>query len=351
MTNRCYYLTKDHRLFIREKEMPVPAEGEVIIRPMANSICGSDIRMYTLAHMGKSYIREDRPISMGHECSGIITELGNGVTGLKIGQHVVIEPGIYCRRCHNCMTGRYNICDTFNFTTGTDPDDVECVEGHGTGSMRDYLAVPQHMIHVIPDSLPFDVAALAEPAAVAIHAVARAGNVIGKSAAVFGAGPIGIFVMQALMAAGAGTVTMIAPGQERLDMAMARGATDFINTSKTETLPTYAFDIAIETAGSPVATAQMIEVVKRGSTIVQVGWLSEDALMNIYEFNWKELNYYGAVDYAGEFPTAVQWLADGRIDGAAMITKRFAFEELSEAFRYTADNPKKCIKTVIMHDA
>lgn len=134
MINRCYYLTKDHRLFIREKEMPVPAEGEVIIQPMANSICGSDIRMYTLAHMGKSYIRED-------------------------------------------------------------------------------------------------------------------------------------------------------------------------------------------------------------------------ALMNIYEFNWKELNYYGAVDYAGEFPTAVQWLADGRIDGAAMITKRFAFEELGEAFRYTADNPKKCIKTVIMHDA
>lgn len=128
MTNRCYYLTKDHRLFIREKEMPVPAEGEVIIRPMANSICGSDIRMYTLAHMGKSYIREDRPISMGHECSGIITELGNGVTGLKIGQHVVIEPGIYCRRCHNCMTGRYNICDTFNFTSGTDPDD-ERIDG------------------------------------------------------------------------------------------------------------------------------------------------------------------------------------------------------------------------------
>ena len=331
--------------------MPVPAPGEVIIRPMANSICGSDIRMYTLAHMGKSYIREDRPISMGHECSGIITELGKDVTGLKVGQHVVIEPGVYCRHCHNCMTGRYNICDTFNFTSGTDPDDVDCVEGHGTGSMRDFLAVPQHMIHVIPDDLPFDVAALAEPAAVAIHAVARAGNVMGKSVAVFGAGPIGIFVMQALHAAGAGEVTMISPGGQRLDMAAHRGADHVIDIEKTDKLPTYAFDIAIETAGSPISTAQMIDVVKRGSTIVQVGWLSEDALMNIYEFNWKELNYFGSVDYAGEFPVAIQWLADGRIDGEGMITKRFPFEELPEAFRYTAENPHQCIKTVIIHGA
>ncbi len=346
--NRSFWLGMDRKFFLVEEDMPVLGDHDVLIKPMANSICGSELRTYTTGFMGKRAM--DEPCTVGHECSGIITETGKKVSNLHAGQHVVIEPGIYCQHCANCTSGRYNICDDFYFTASNDYHNFgKAKGGHGEGAMRDFLAVPEHMLHVIPDDMDFDVAALAEPTAVAVHAVRRAGDLRGKDVAIFGAGPIGMLVMQCALASGAATVTMIDISAARLKLAMERGASAVIQSGATE-IPSYAFDVLFEVTGIATIQNQMVYAAKRGSTLVQVGWPGKDAVIDIYEFNWKELTYNGSIDYAGDFPTAIRWLADGRVDGKAMITHRFKFEEIPEAFELAATKPDECIKAVIIHE-
>jgi L-iditol 2-dehydrogenase len=192
----------------------------------------------------------------------------------------------------------------------------------------------------------FDTGALAEPAAVAVHAMNLAGNVSGRTAAILGAGPIGLITLMAFKAAGGARAICVDINEARLACASSMGADETILNKDCKL--TNICDIAFETAGSPVTTAQLFAAVRPGGRAVQVGWPSGNIVpMDIAGLMEKEITYSGLNRYANAYPAAIAWLADGRIDGRKLITHRFPFAQTPEAFEFTAANPNLVIKTIV----
>ena len=337
--NRCLYLTKEHKLFIKEQEIPTPLDDQVIVKIMANGICGSDIHFYKEGTLSGK-VSVEQPYIPGHECCGIISEIGKNVTGFSIGQKVVIEPAIPCRICHYCRIGRYNLCDNIYVMSAPGKNGTFC----------DYVAIRSDMIHPIPDSMSFELGAMVEPASVGIHAINRTGGVKGKSIAIMGAGPIGILAMQAFRASGGGETTIFDISQARIDFAKKMGAHNIFNSALQGEIPDSIADIVIETAGSPITTGQLTRVAKKGASIVQVGWVRKEIPIDVASIINKELTYCGSKNTANVFPTSIQWISDGRIDAKALISHRFSFDRAAEAFEFTATHKDEVIKTVVFND-
>lgn len=331
--NRCLYLDAQHRLTLRMEPIPEPKPGEVLVRILANGICGSDLHFYQQGSLGHFVV--EKPYIPGHEASGRIAALGPNVKGRTTGEAVVIEPGIPCGHCVWCRRGRYNLC----------PDVIFLSAPPINGTFCDYLAVRAEAVWPIPDGLSFETAALAEPAAVAVHAIKRARSEPGASAWIIGAGPIGLMVIQAFKAAGGGLVYYSEQRQSRQRAAASLGALPWDGDGSIQV------DVAFDTSGSADACARLFDVVKPGGCAVQVGWPSKNqVVLDIATMIDKELDYVAVNRYANAFPAALQWLADGRIRTDQMVTHHFKFNEVAEAFRFTATHPEKVIKTVVTND-
>ena len=335
--NRCYYLDKEHNLTLLEKPIPVPGADEAVIRIMANGICGSDVHFYKDGRLGNFLVQE--PYIPGHECSGMVYSVGKAVTGFQVGDRVTIEPGIPCGRCGTCKSGRYNLC----------PHVVFLSEPGINGTFCDYVAVRADMLYPLPEGMSFELGALVEPTAVAVHGMSMAGNLRGKTAAIFGAGPIGLITMLAFKAAGGGRAVCIDINETRLNRAKSLGADDIVVNRDADLRN--CCDIAFETAGSPLTTALLFTAVRPGGYAVQIGWPAGNVVnMNIADFMEKEITYSGLNRYANAYPAAIAWLADGRIPGGELITNRFPFIQTPEAFAFTAENPDRVVKTMVLEE-
>ncbi len=337
--NRKAYLDKHHAFTVRTEEVPKPGPYEVVIRIMANGICGSDIHFYSEGRLGNFIVQE--PYVPGHECSGEITSVGSNVNHLVVGDLVTIEPGIPCRTCRHCRIGRYNLCSEVVFLSAPPMNGTFC----------DFICIRSDMVHRLPKGLSFEEGAMAEPAAVAVHAVNRAKLGSGKTVAVVGAGPIGQFTIQAIKAAGGGRVICLDTNQARLEFAARIGADETINPTDicTEELKDVA-DVVFETAGADRATASLFAYTRPGGCAVQVGWPESNIVnMDISRFIEKELDYVAVHRYANAFEAAIQWISDGRIDAKSMITHRFELEQIAEAFAFTKNNPQEVMKTVVLN--
>lgn len=336
--NRRAYLDAQHRITIKQEGIPVPGECEVIVKIEANGICGSDIHFYRDGRLGNFVVTV--PYIPGHEASGIIIDKGKDVKALSVGDHVVIEPGIACGKCGYCKTGRYNLC----------PDVVFLSAPPINGTFCDYIAVRSDFIHKIPSGLSFEGAALIEPVAVAVHAVNRSRFKNGDTAVVVGAGPIGILTMQAFKVSGGAKTILIDINEDRLKIAKESGADEIINITENKDDLSNIADIAFETAGSSKATEMLFSLVRTGGSVVQVGWPEGSiALMNIADFIDKELDYFAVNRYVNAFPTAISWVADNRIKIDKLITNRYSFDQVSEAFEYTAKHPGGVMKTIVLN--
>lgn len=336
LTNRCFYLGRDHRLTLREEPVPLPAADEAVVRIAANGICGSDIHLFREGRLGNFVV--DEPYVPGHECGGVIHAVGGSVSGLAPGDRVAVEPGIPCGRCGICKSGRYNLCPRVRFLS----------EPGVNGTFCDYVAVRADMLHPLPKGMSLELAALAEPAAVAVHGIGMAGDLRGKTAAVFGAGPIGLVTMLAFKAAGGARAICIDINEARLLRAKSLGADETV-LNRGADLENIC-DVAFETAGSPAATAQLFRAARPGGRAVQIGWPAGNTVhMNIADLMEKELVYAGLNRYANAYPAAIAWLADGRIPGERLITHRFRFAETPEAFAFTAEHPDQVVKTMVLN--
>ena len=330
--NRCLYLDENHQLTVREKPIPVPGPGTVLVRIMANGICGSDLHFYQEGRLGNFVV--DRPYIPGHEASGEVAALGDGVRGLSVGDRVVIEPGIPCGRCAMCRSGRYNLCPDVVFLSAPPTD----------GTLCDYLVVRSDAVWPMPPALSFQDAALAEPAAVAVQAVKRARFAPGASGLVVGAGPIGLMVVQAFRAAGGGDVVCKDLIGKRLQAAEQLGARRAGPDEAVEA------DVVFDTSGSARACAGLFASARPGGCVVQVGWPAGNLVsMNIADFLDRELDYVAVNRYANAFPAALQWLGDGRIQTGPLVTHVFPFDRSPEAFAFSAQQPGEVIKTVILN--
>ncbi len=334
--NRCVYLDSSHKLSLVEKEIKRPLPDEVIVRIMANGICGSDIHFYHEGRLGNFVVTA--PYIPGHEASGIIEEVGERVKDFSRGDHVVIEPGIPCGVCGFCRMGRYNLCREVIFLS----------EPSVNGTFCDYVSIRRDSVHRIPKDMPFEHAALAEPAAVAIHAVNRAMFKNGDSAVIIGAGPIGLLTLQAFKAAGGGRAICIDGIGKRLETAKRLGADEIIDIRYCKTDMRDIADVVFETAGSSKASENMFRLARHGGCAVQVGWPDKNSVpMDIACFLDKELVYVAVNRYANVFPTAISWIYDGRINVRELITHEYSLEQTAEAFKFSLENKEHVIKTVV----
>lgn len=334
--NRRLYLNENHELYIVKEDIPEPGENEVLVQIKANGICGSDVHFFHEGRLGNFVV--DRPYVPGHEASGVVVKNGPGAKLFKEGARVVIEPGIPCGHCKMCKEGRYNLCPDVVFLSAPPIDGTFC----------DYVCVNENFLFEMPENLSFEAAALAEPAAVAVHAVQRADFRLGDTAVVLGAGPIGLFVVQAFKAAGGGKVICVDMIQSRLEKALKVGADEVINPATYEGKIENLAEVVFETAGNKITTAQLFSVAKVGGCAVQVGWPNGNVVeMNIADMIDKELNYKSVNRYANAFGAAITWLADGRVNTEEMMTHYFDLEHAKEAFEWALNHPHETVKVIV----
>lgn len=323
---------------VREVPRPTPGPDEVLIAVARVGICGSDLHAY---HGQHPFIQ--LPVVPGHEFAGTVAEIGANVRGFAIGQRVTVEPSLVCGACYNCTHGRYNICEHLR-VIGCQTD----------GALAEYLTVPAAKALPLPDSLTWDQAALLEPLAVAVHAVRVGRFQPGANVLILGAGTIGLMVLQAAKASGAGQVVITDLIPHRLDLALRLGAERAVNPAQAdlaqvleETFGPQRADVIFECVGVAATAREAVRVARKGTRIVLAGVFEEEVPLNLGLVQDRELELVGTLMYAGDdFPTAIRLAESGQVRVEPLITHRFPLSRAAEAFA-AADDRERALKVLV----
>jgi L-idonate 5-dehydrogenase len=291
---------------------PVPREGEVLIAMEWGGICGSDISYWRNGSSGTAVLKH--PLVLGHEVAGHIAGIGPGVSGLSVGQPVTVHPAT--------ASGGYFGSAAF------DP--------HTEGGFSELRVVRAEQIRALPSTVDTERGALAEPLAVAMHAINRAGDVRGRDVLVNGAGPIGSMVVAAAKYAGAATVTAADVADAPLKIAKAMGADGVINVGAGEDLPADV-ELVFEASGAAAALGAVLHATARGGTVVQVGNLPGGAVAaSLGDLVTREISWIGSYRFVDEITDAVAAMENG-LDVTPLITHRYPINEAAEAISVAAD--------------
>ena len=329
------------------KEIPVPEvkEKEVLVHLEYVGICGSDVHYFHNGCCGAYKVDLNEDFMLGHECAGVVEAVGPGVTTLKVGDKVALEPGITCGKCEFCKTGHYNLCPDVQFLAT--PPVQGCYEEH--------IAFPEDMCFKLPENMTTEEGALIEPLSVGFYAADQGNVQVGDTVVILGAGCIGLVTLLACKAHGAGTVIVADLVGARLEKAKELGATHGINSGKTDVLQEIqrltggrGADVVLETAGSPVTIAQTPFVVRRGGTITLVGLASQEEItFNFAQIMDKEAKITSVFRYRNIYPKAIAAVASGAVDVKKIVTHRFALEDIQAAFDEAVNNKTDLVKAVI----
>jgi L-idonate 5-dehydrogenase len=321
--------------------------GMVRIRFGAGGICGSDLHYFRHARTGDFVVTQ--PLVLGHEVAGEIVDIAGEAPGLAVGQRVAVNPSRWCGTCRFCREGRENLCENIYFMGSASRTP------HMQGGFSSYIdAVPAQCVPV-PEDLPYEAAALAEPLAVALHAVARAGDLRDRRVAVFGGGPIGLLVMLAARLAGAARVTVVDIAAAPLAFAAKLGADRTANIADDtdmlgELAASEGFDVAFEATGARAGLISAIATVRRGGTLVQVGNLPGGEIpLPANAIMAKELDVRGTFRFGREYARAVELIAAGTVDVSRLITARVPLSQAVEGFHLALDRSRS-VKVVLTSD-
>lgn len=322
---------------------PELEDHEVLVAVKACGICGSDIH-----GMDGSSGRRIPPIIMGHEAAGEIARTGAGVSGWKEGDRVTFDSTVYCGKCESCRSGQVNLCSE-RMVLG-----VSCGDYRRHGAFADYVKVPQHILLKLPEDLPHEQAAFAEPVSIALHAVNRVPLREGDSAVVVGAGLIGLLVVQALKAAGAGTVVAVDLDEKRLSLAEELGA-DATLLSGPEVLEKVreivgnpdGADIAMEVVGFGPTIQLAVDSVRKGGSIGCVGNLQAEVPFPLQAVVTRELSVFGSCASAGEYGDALEAVASGKIRVEPLISATAPLAEGGEWFQRLHGNEEGLLKVIL----
>jgi L-idonate 5-dehydrogenase len=311
-----------HDLRLEEVADVAPGPGEVAVDIAVGGICGSDLHYFNDGRVGDFALRE--PMILGHEVAGIVAAVGDGVTALPLGLRVAVHPARPCGTCGPCTAGRANLCPNTRFLGSA------ARFPHVQGGFCDRLVVSAGQIVPVPDHVPLERAVLAEPLAVALHAIRRAGSVAGRDVLVTGAGPIGVLV--ALWAAHEGAARIVVTDllDEPLAIARAVGATDPINIG-TDGAVVPEVDVAIEASGSPAGLAACIRAVRPGGRIVTVGLPPGTVPIPANLVVAREIEVIGSFRFTTEYAESVAALA-GTLDVTPVMSGSFELGRAQEAF-------------------
>ncbi len=313
---------------------PEVGPGEVLIRLGAGGICGSDLHYYFEGRNGSFVIRE--PLIPGHEASGVVARIGAGVTRVKPGDKIAVSPSQACGRCDYCREGREHLCRSMRFLGSAS------LYPHVQGMFAEYFVLGERQCYPVCGEVSLGELAFAEPFAVGLHAVARAGSLLGRTVLVTGAGTIGCLTVIAARLAGAIAVTASDVLDRPLAMAREAGAARTVRADKdADALAAPQFDVAFEASGSFAALKTCVAAVKRGGTVVQVGTLPHEPLpFVVNEILVKELDFKGAFRWGIEFDWAVDCIATRRVDVRPLLSGQFPLAEAVKAFELAKDKSR-----------
>ena len=338
---------------IRIEDIPAPElrPGAVAIDVAWCGICGTDLHEYL---EGPIFIpaeghphplsHEEEPVTLGHEFSGTVSGLGEGVTDLAVGDNVVVEPYFVCNECAPCLAGNYHLCIKMGFIG---------LAGGG-GGLSEKVVVDRRWVHAIGD-IPLDEAALIEPLSVAHHAFVRSGAKAGDVALIGGAGPIGLLVAAVLKAEGL-TVIMSELSEARKEKARATGVADYVlDPSKEDVVARVheltggnGADVCFECTSVNVVLNQLFDAVRPAGVIVNVSIWGKPASIDMQKLVLKEIDLRGTIAYVRDHPATIKLVQDGRVKLAPFITGRIALDDLiTQGFDTLINHNETAVKIIV----
>ena len=337
MKNQAAVLYAPHDIRIEERPVPKPGPREVLIEIKAVGVCGSDVHYYEHGRIGSYVVRQ--PLILGHEASGIIVDVGEGVNKGRVGERVAIEPGIPDGVCEQCRSGRYNLCPNVRFF-GTPPID---------GAFTNYVTIPESFAYKLPDQMSDEEGALIEPLSVGLWACRKAMLRGADHVLITGAGPVGVLALKVALALGATQITMTDVSPQRLEMGRKLGATRTVNVAETPlTNVGVEADVLIECSGNQKALMDGIRSLRPAGKAVAVGMNpGEEVSVPMSFLQNREITLTGTFRYANTYADAIALVATGHIDLKPIITGHYALEETEQALQATKNDPAN-IKSVVV---
>lgn len=346
-----YYGREDVRL--EDIEDPPVRPGTVKITPAYNGICGSDLHLYHDGPIPPAPTRDEAhplsgetlPVVLGHEFSGTVDEVGDGVDGISVGDAVVVEPLMVDGTCPACRKGAYNLCEQMGFIG---------ISGRG-GGLSEHIVVDSRWVHPVGD-MPLDQAAMIEPLAVAVHSVKHSRAEAGQTAVVGGAGPIGLLVASVLKAYGLRTIVS-EPSRTRRDKAASTGVADVVVDPASEELSEVVAahtdgagaDVAFDAAGVGVVVDQLIDALGAAGRLEVVAIHSRPVEIDITaQFTMQDREMGSSVGYAHDHADAIELVRSGKVDLAPFITSRIRADEIVEkGFQQLITNKDSEVKILV----
>lgn len=327
---KAFFIEKPRIGVVKDTEIPVPAEDEILLEVKAAGVCGTDVHIYKGEYFG-SY-----PRIPGHEFSGVVAGIGKKVTRLKVGQQVAADPNIFCEACEACKENRQNFCLDM---------DVVGVKRHG--AFAQYLTVPERCVFDV-SGLTFTEASMVEPLSCVVYGQEKAGIPLGSSVLIFGAGPIGLMHVQLAGINGAASVTVVDLFEDKLALAKKLGADHTYTPAEFERLGlANSFEVVIDCTGVPKVIEGEIKYVKDSGTILFFGVCPDNSSITInpYEVFKRELKLCGSFALKKTFGKAVALAKSGKINLIDLVDRKLLLEDAPKLFEgIVSGNPG--LKTV-----
>lgn len=331
------------RLEVEQWELPHPGPGEVRVKIQYCAVCGSDLGAYKNA--------SDRfrpPLILGHEFSGIVDELGEGVDTLRLGQHVCGNPPIYCGKCWYCRHGHYNICPN-RLSLGNSVGVDKC-----NGTFAEYIVLPAFTLVPLPDNVNLLHGSLMEPLAVGYHAAQNGNFQKGETVTVIGAGPIGLMTILSLRALGAGKILCSDLSEARLQLAAQLGAHVPVNIKEQDLLEVVrretdglGSDRTIICTDAPSSFYQAIEATRSCGDVVLVGMIQSKIEFCPMDIFGRDINIISSYTFTDEILEAVEMVSQGKIPLEPMISSIYSLDHGKAAFDALAAPGNKEVKVVV----
>ena len=311
--------TAPYEIMIEEAPVPEPPPGEALVKVAACGICGTDLKINEGHYLGSL------PMTPGHEFAGVVEALGEGVTGLSVGDMVAVNPNLPCRRCVFCRTGEPHLCL-----------DAQAVGVTRPGGFAEYCSVPAELLIPIPGDLPLGLAAMMEPVSCCLHGMDLAGVKPGDEVILLGGGSIGLILLQLAQAAGATFTAVSEPRAEKLPLALDLGADEAVDPSEVaelaKALPGGGAEVVIECAGAIPAAQQALELVRPGGTVLLFGVCPPEETIDLepYDIFHREVTVRGCYTNPFTDTRALALLESGAVLVEPLISHQFPIEQVAE---------------------
>lgn len=308
-------------------DLPTPhaGPGELVLRNQVCGVCGTDVHIY---HGEPGSADVNPPVVLGHEYSGEVVEVGEGVTGFAVGDHVTVDPNIYCGHCSYCQNGKKQLCPS-----------MEAIGVTRDGGFAQYSRIPAAQAFKLEPTVPWEAAAMAEPLACCLHGIDLAGIQVGDKVCVVGGGAIGLLMVQLAKLSGASQIVLSEPNEKRRQVGLQLGANAAIDPTRPDAQEAFAqvlgggANVVIECVGNVPAVKSAFQFAGKGATVLLFSVPKVDATFDLplFDVYKKELTIKGSFVNPDTHARAVALINSGKVDFDPIITHRFTLDQLPEA--------------------